>query len=85
MNKKNGGTGVIIVFILLVMFFSCGKDDKKKSDEPINAGYHSSYWYDSKETRKRKADETLKKYYNIDDEGHITGAKESTVRNGKKT
>lgn len=46
-------------------------------------GYRSSYWYDSESTRKKKADDTLKKYYDVDDDGHILGPKEGTIRNGK--
>ena len=46
-------------------------------------GYRSSYWYDSKDTQKKKADATLRKYYDVDDNGHILGPKEGTIRNGK--
>ena len=46
-------------------------------------GYRSSYWYDSPSTAKKKADDTLKKYYDVDKDGHILGPKEGTIRNGK--
>ena len=46
-------------------------------------GYRSSYWYDDSATAKRKADDTLKKYYDVDKDGHILGPKEGTIRNGK--
>ena len=48
-----------------------------------NGGYRSSYWYDSPSTAKKKADDTLKKYYDVDKDGHILGPKEGTIRNGK--
>lgn len=61
-----------------------------KSSYSSNGGYssggsgnRSSYWYDDETTRKKKADNTLKKYYDVDDEGHILGPKEGTIRNGK--
>lgn len=47
-----------------------------------NSGNRSSYWYDSPEVRKKKADDTLMKYYEYDENGNLT-KKEGTIVNGK--
>lgn len=45
-------------------------------------GNRSSYWYDSPSVRKKKADDTLMKYYEYDENGNLT-KKEGTIVNGK--
>lgn len=47
-----------------------------------SSGNRSSYWYDSPEVRKKKADDTLMKYYEYDENGNLT-KKEGTIVNGK--
>lgn len=85
-NDGNSLAKVILILIALAIFglFSAifDSDNDKKEKTEINGGYHSSYWYDSKETRKRKADDTLSKYYERDENGNLT-KKEGTIVNGK--
>ena len=84
-NDSNALAKSILILIALAIFGLISaifdSDDKEEKTE-INGGYHSSYWYDSKETRKKKADDTLNKYYERDENGNLT-RKEGTIVNGK--
>ena len=53
-----------------------------KYDNDVHVNKKSSYWYDSPSERKRKADETLMKYYEYDENGNLV-KKEGTIVNGK--
>ena len=81
MNKNDWAALIFIALCGLFMFVCCGNND---SDEDLGSfGYRSSYWYDTPEVSKQKADDTLRKYYNVDEDGHITGKKEGTIVNGR--
>ena len=87
MGKKGGfssGITVILAFMTIVFFLSIffGRD-KNSGSSVKDGGNRSSYWYDDSATQKQKADDTLRKHYNVDKDGHISGQKKGTIRNGK--
>ena len=72
-NNDNGGFGAMIILFIILLLLLGGCDGckrKSKSSEPINAGYHSDYWYD-REHAKEKAKQRWE-------------SREYDVRNGKK-
>lgn len=83
MNKNESKLGFILLLIILLIGL-CFCDDKEdtKEYEPPHVKDKSSYWYDSPAERKRKADETLNKYYTRDENGNLK-RKEGTIVNGK--
>jgi hypothetical protein len=87
MKKKSGfssGITIILAFLTIVFFLNIfyGRD-KNSGSTTKDSGNRSSYWYDDSATQKQKAVDTLKKYYNVDKDGHITGQKRGSIRNGK--
>ena len=84
--KKGGfssGITIILLFFTIVCILSIFFGRDKNQSTVKDGGSRSSYWYDDSATAKQKADDTLKKYYNVDKDGHISGQKKGTIRNGK--
>lgn len=83
MNKNESKLGFIILIAVLLIGLCFGdKREEPKTSEPPQVKDKSSYWYDDPATRKRKADETLNKYYTRDENGNLK-RREGIIVNGK--
>lgn len=81
--KKDNGLWFIMLIILGIFLLTCCQDkEEHKEYEPPHVKDKSSYWYDSPTERRRKADETLNKYYTRDENGNLK-RREGTIVNGK--
>lgn len=71
--------GFVIFAIISSIVSGCDSKEEKHSNtppEPIDG--RSSYWYDDSETRRQKADATLDKYYERDENGNLVKRKNNT-------
>lgn len=82
MNKKDVICDTIIALLIVIAFYSCFGHESEKEYTSPEVSHRSSYWYDDPATRRRKADETLDKYYTRDENGNLK-RKEGTIVNGK--
>ena len=82
MNKKDVAFYTIIALLIVIALYCCsGRESEEEYTSP-EVNYKSSYWYDSPKERKRKADETLDKYYTRDENGNLK-RRAGTIVNGK--
>lgn len=77
---KNDSNNSWIIFLLLMPIFLLLKccDSEEPKSAPKDFGNHSPYWYDTSEVQREKADSTLRKYYEVDENGHIIKKKDSS-------
>lgn len=70
--KKDSSFGFVILIILGIFLLTCCQDkEEPKEYEPPHVKDKSSYWYNSPAERRRKADETISKYYDRDENGNL--------------